>query len=75
MLGIFLEKLDRFAIIAAQMNNSSTAVVALLMTECLTEAYNVTIAHVLVKVKARYLRTAVSLRALSLWPSFELEKA
>ena len=60
------------------MNNSSTAVVALLLTEChydfLTEPYNVTIAHVLVKVKAGYLRMAVSLRALSLWPSLALEK-
>ena len=57
------------------MNNSSTAVVALLLTECLTEPYNVTIAHVLIKVKAGYLRMAVSLRTLSLWPSFALEEA
>ena len=56
------------------MNNSSTAVVALLLTECLTEAYNVTIAHVLIKVTAGYLRMAVSLRALSLWPSLAMEK-
>ena len=40
-----------------------------------TKPYNVTIAHVLIKVRVGYLRMAVSLRALSLWPSFELEKA
>ena len=54
---------------AAKLKNSSAAVVALMILcqyDFLTEPYNVTIAHVLIKVRVGYLRMAVSLsRALS----------